>query len=260
MNVLINLVTLYNHLPYENSYRSVIKCILTHIDEMPNATIYDVADFTASSRATVWRLVKMLGYTSYAEFSNELNRIIRQPSYYNWACVAGRNSTLEEIVDGAAERIQDMTALVKETCLEEQFTTLIDLLHEKRRVCFYNLPTSGTYFLVQNLFLSGKEVGEYALYMDMLEDASQATPDTLIFSCPLEYPDMMDLLAVFERAKERGATLVIGTDENSRYAKVADYLLFAGKSSAKNKRIYKRVYEELFSVMSDVYRIQYMDQ
>ena len=74
----------------DSTYRSVIKEILNHLESMADATIFDVAEITASSRTTIWRMIKMLGYDSYSEFHHELKKIITQYSYcllYTSRCV-----------------------------------------------------------------------------------------------------------------------------------------------------------------------------
>ena len=76
MNVLQNLVELYNHLPMDSTYREVAKGILTHLEEVADATIYDVAELTCSSRTTVWRMIQKMGYGSYSEFRHALKQSV----------------------------------------------------------------------------------------------------------------------------------------------------------------------------------------
>ena len=61
MNVLQNLMELYNQLPADSTYRVVAKGILENLSAAAEGTIYDVAELTDSSRTTVWRMVQKMG-------------------------------------------------------------------------------------------------------------------------------------------------------------------------------------------------------
>ena len=65
MNVLQNLIELYNQLSQDSTYREVVRGILTNLEEASHASIYELADLTSSSRTTIWRMLKLLGYEQH---------------------------------------------------------------------------------------------------------------------------------------------------------------------------------------------------
>ena len=83
MNVLQNLVELYNHLPQDNTYRGIAGTILQHLPEMKEISVYDVAEMADASRTTVWRMVQMMGYENFTDFRYALQQAASKYSYYN---------------------------------------------------------------------------------------------------------------------------------------------------------------------------------
>lgn len=68
VNVLQNLIELYNHLSWDSTYRDVVRGILMNLQEAADASIYELAELTNSSRTTIWRMLKLLGYDNYSAF------------------------------------------------------------------------------------------------------------------------------------------------------------------------------------------------
>ena len=62
MNIFQNMIELYNHLSPGSTYRFALKGILMNLREVCDASIYELADLTSSSRTTIWRMLQMLGY------------------------------------------------------------------------------------------------------------------------------------------------------------------------------------------------------
>lgn len=258
MNVFINLISLYNHLPVSSTYRAVIQGILENLDQMKNATIFDVAEITAASRATVWRMVKLMGYRSYREFHHELQKVLSQYSYYNWGLSQRKPDPGQSISGMAVEMLQESAILVSNLfsgTLPEQIAAI---LHSADRVSFYDLPDSSTYFLVQNLAMAGKRIGQFNLFPEMLNDTDSLTADSVIFSAPLEFPDMLDMSPIFARAKAQGATVVLGTDMQSKYKQYGDIFLFPTDLHLKYPAAKKQAYHTLFVIVSDIFRQRYM--
>lgn len=258
MNVLMNLISLYNHLLMDSTYRSVIKEILNHLESMADATIFDVAEITASSRTTIWRMIKMLGYDSYSEFHHELKKIITQYSYYNWSLPVSKESNNKEVIHMASELLAESGKLVKEFISEQLLIQIVEHLYKADHISFYDFPSTSVYFLIQNLAMSGKSAGVFNLWPEMLADAKYLTCNSVVFAYPIEAQDMKDLTPVLKLVKKNKATLILGSLSNNRYGSYADYSLFPSKLSLTYPLSIRYAFEMLLMMISELYRIKYI--
>lgn len=58
MDSIEKLIDYYNKSSEEDMYHNVVKHMLKHLEDLENATIYDMAEFCYSSPSTISRLVK----------------------------------------------------------------------------------------------------------------------------------------------------------------------------------------------------------
>ena len=259
MNVLMNLISLYNHLPLDSTYRAVIKGILNNLNAMADATIFDVAEITASSRTTIWRMLKMIGYESYSEFHHELKKIITQYSYYNWGLPITKSSNSEDIISMAPLLLEESSWLLKNYISEATLTQIVELLHHSTHVSFYDFPSTSTYFLIQNLAMTGKDVGVFNLWPEMMSDTHYLTSDSIVFAYPIVAQDMKDLTPIFRLVKEKGAILVLGSLNNTHYGDFADYLLFPSNLSLTFPLSIRYAFEMLLVMISELYRKRFIN-
>lgn len=256
MNVLQNLVELYNHLPMDSTYREVAGGILNHLEEVADATIYDVAELTASSRTTVWRMIQKMGYGSYSEFRHALKQSVSHYSYFNRLLpFENRQDRIEEVFTG---QLKYMQKLLKEDLSEEALRSMAKLVAEKNRIGFYFPFHNGAISAFQqNLAMAGKETGAYCLLPDMLSDAEKMGEDGLVFCVTIEHAEAQDMSRIFQTLKERSAQIVMFSSSNSRYDSYVDlHLCSAGGSTSVMSEIMRcEVY--LFA-LSEVFRREYL--
>ncbi len=258
VNVLQNLVTLYNQLPLDNTYRTVVQGILNHLDEMPEATMYDVADFTNASRTTVWRTVQRMGYSSYTEFHTALKIALTQYHYYNRLIPATQCKTTEDLLRATINNLRNTTELAASTLSVQQIDQTVELLHQAKRISFYyHALISSTTSLMINLAMDGKQTGCFYLYPDMYTDVQSLDENSLIFARTLEYAETMDLDPIFALAKARGATVFL-SNSNSRYLKYADFSLQIPNQPQRNSSP-PLVFDHFLLAVSECYRQKYID-
>ena len=197
MDALHTLVEFYNHLPLESTYRTVAGGILAHLDQLGEATIYDIAELTASSRTTIWRMVQKMGYDSYAEFRYALRAALGQYTYYNRPIPAERCTGDRETVAAFAQQLRDGAAVLEAWFTPERLQELAALL----------------------------------------ADAATRDAHALVWLAPVEVASSMDMDPLFRLVQERGAGVVLTADERSRYVPYADELLFAGMHLPENSRL-----------------------
>ena len=259
MDALHTLVEFYNHLPLESTYRTVAGGILAHLDQLGEATIYDMAELTASSRTTIWRMVQKMGYDSYAEFRYALRAALGQYTYYNRPIPAERCTGDRETVAAFAQQLRDGAAVLEAWFTPERLQELAALLYQARRVCFYlpfRFPSVAS--LQINLAMTGRESSFQCLLPDMLADAATLDEHALVWLAPVEVASSMDMDPLFRLVQERGAGVILTADERSRYVTYADELLFAGMGLPENSRLTGLEFG-LYAV-SECFRRQYIEK
>lgn len=256
MNVLQNLVELYNHLPMDSTYRDVAKGILTHLEEVADATIYDVAELTCSSRTTVWRMIQKMGYGSYSEFRHALKQSVDHYPYYNRLLPVDRKQEkTEEVFSGQLKRVLKS---LKDDISEDALLEVAALVAQKQKIGFYfPFRSSAVSSFQQNLAMAGKETGAYCLLPDMLLDAETMDEGGLVFCVTIEHAEAQDMSRIFQALKERGARIAMFSSGKSRYESFVDIHLCNVHDSASVMSEIVRCEMYLFA-LSEVFRREYL--
>lgn len=256
MNVLQNLVELYNHLPMDSTYRDVAKGILTHLEEVADATIYDVAELTCSSRTTVWRMLQKMGYKSYSEFRHALKQSVDHYSYYNRLLPPGQEE--EPVEEVFASQMKAVMKTLRTDLGEEKLGQMAGLMAEKNKISFY-MPfrSVAVSVLQQNLAMAAKETAACCLLSDMLEDAGSMDPNGLVFCATIEHAETQDMTPLFQMLKERGVQIALFSAGTSRYERLVDFHLCRenGGTSAMNAVMRSELY--LFA-LNEMFRRKYL--
>lgn len=256
MNVLQNLVELYNHLPMDSTYREVAKGILTNLEEVADATIYDVAELTASSRTTVWRMIQKMGYSSYSEFRHALKQSVSHYSYYNRLLpLCPGDEPVEEVF---ASQIKAVAKSLKKDLDGEGLKEMAGLVAGKRQVGFYMPFHSGAVTTFQqNLSMAGKVTAALSLLPDMMEDAGHMEPEGMAFCVTIEHAEAQDMTPLFRTLKERGAQIALFSSGRSRYEDFVDFHLCGGNEGGSAMNSVMRCELYLFA-LSEVFRREYL--
>jgi DNA-binding MurR/RpiR family transcriptional regulator len=260
MNVLQNLMELYNKLPIDSTYRSVAKGILENLNRIGDMTIYEVADITNSSRTTVWRMVQKMGYENYSDFRHALKAAVSQYTYYNRMLPLENTQNIEKVVGSFVSRMQHDLSLIETNLTTDRLIELTDILKYTKRISFY-LPyrTYAIYSLQQNLAMDGKQTSYFCLLPEMLEDVKQLDESSLVIASSIEFAETLDMSAVFKTAKQKGAMLLLASGKKSRYSHFADeFLLDPGEENTY--QALSSILEILFLSMSEIYRTRFVDK
>ncbi len=220
MNVLQSLIELYNHLSPDSTYRHVLEVILTHLQEAADASIYDLAELTDSSRTTIWRMLQMLGFDSYARFRSALKQAVENYPFYNRIL----NCPGSEIRQRASAQLRDAARWLEEQLPTEELTRMAKLVSEKREVFFFfPYRTAAIYSFQQNLAFAGKRTALCCLLPEMLQLAETAGEDTLAVCMTIEYAETNNWKPLFERLSQGGAEIAMCG--HTRYDRFVDYPL-----------------------------------
>ncbi len=259
MNVLQNLMELYNQLPLDSTYRIVAKGILENLDKVSDATIYDIAEMTNSSRTTIWRMVQKMGYSTYSDFRYALKAAVSQYTYYNRMLPEQEARHENNIIPAFLSRLHKSYEFMEQKLNLTKIDALAKELHQAERISFY-MPFRiySIYSLQQNLAMAGKSTGYFCLLPDMLEDAKTLDSKSLLFVNTFEFAETMDMSPVFFTAKEKGSKIILSNTYKSRYQSYADQLMFEVEPDSGSDHVSSIIFEVFILVLSEVYRSQYI--
>ena len=259
MNVLQNLMELYNQLPADSTYRVVAKGILENLSAAAEGTIYDVAELTDSSRTTVWRMVQKMGYKNYSDFRYALKAAVSQYTYYN-RVLSGRLD-IDGIMAECGVQLKAAWKLVEKNFSREQAIGLAQRIHSRKKIRFYFYARYySIYSFQQNLAMDGKDTAYYLLLPEMLSDAKSLGEDSIVFINSIEFSETMDLSPVFEILRRQKCHIVLANCGKSRYEGQADEILFRAAEFSDAMGIASNtVFETFFVMISEIYRRLYLN-
>lgn len=231
MNVFQNLIELYNHLSPDSTYKEVAGGTLKNLREAADASIYELAELTNSSRTTIYRMMQMLGYENYVDFRRALKQAVENYPYYNRLL----DSEVKGIAPSVSERIlsqlAEVTESVKQYLSDDEIREMAEIVSKKRQVLFF-LPyqSDAVYSFQQNLSMAGIETASFCLFPEMLKSAGKADEGTLVFVMAIEHAETMNLTPVFRTLSEKGAEVAFLLPEKTRYRDYIDYPLCGERS------------------------------
>ena len=258
MNVLQSLTELYNSQDIDSVYRELALKILGNLDQMRRVTIYDIADLTNSSRTTVWRLVQKLGYESFSDFRYALQSAASQYVYYNRMIEQRKTTSGAALLKGLSGQLSETNKLLSELITAEELDELTDEIADASKVHFY-LPfrTSFVYSFQQNLWVDGKNSEYQCLLPQMLSATRYLDDRSITLISTIEYAETQDMTRVFETVKEKGSTIWLTGNADSRYADYADRQLLVSKAPPA---VWIIAFELFILALSERYRGKFIDK
>ena len=258
MNVLQNLVELYNQLPEDSTYKEVARRMLANLDEVAERTIYEVAELTNSSRTTVWRMVQKMGYENYSDFHHALRQAVGNYTYYNRILRPECCADEESIVGAFIQNMKSVRTIMEKNFSEQRISALAEKIHKADKILFF-IPyrTFAIAAFQQNLSMTGKITDYVCLYPDMLESCRQLTADSIVFIDTIDHAEAMNVLEIFGRAKKAGAHIIKITKPRAPYDSYTDQVLLnfdmvGDVSTNMNLTV------NYFLILSEIYRKKYI--
>lgn len=141
----------------DDLYRVTTEYILSNLDKLPNASIYDMADICFTSTSTISRLVKKLGFESYVDLKAKIVYALENHRYLN------RNTRDIELVDDKdivdlyfnflINNILDLKSMVS----YEMVRNISDHLWEAEEVILFGTPNVPLNNIQKFMVLSNKK-------------------------------------------------------------------------------------------------------
>ena len=257
MNVIQALTELYNSQNMDSVYRDLALKILGNLDQMRKVTIYDIADLTNSSRTTVWRLVEKLGYDNFSDFRFALQSASAQYVYYNRMVEQRKSISGERLLSEISAQLTEAKRLVSQLISMELVDELTDEISDASKLHFY-LPfrTSFVYSFQQNLWIDGKNTEYQCLIPQMMEAAKYLDENSIVLISTIEFTETQDMTKVFEAIKEKGSTVWLTGNAESRFVDYADRRLLEANAKPAAWLI---AFESFILILSERYRGKYID-
>ncbi len=219
-----------HHIEATQTEKVIIDYILSSLDSMPELTIYQLAEQTFASPASISRLCKKLGFKGYSDFQKAV--IYEQASRNTY--LEGRvidfakNSTIEEIMDGMISRnILGMEEL-KQLMSEESILKTVELIEASNNLSFFGMGASLIVAMdAQMKFIRGNKMAmvNQDWHSQLLVARNMKRGDlafTISYSGETE-----EMVEVTRAAKSNGAKIITLTNQdNSTIANLADINLF----------------------------------
>ena len=259
MNVLQNLTQLYNQLPSDSTYKDVAGKILTNLEEVSNATIYDAAELTNASRTTLWRLVQKMGYENYSDFRHALKQAVSQYTYYNRILLPEQCTDADTIMSSCLHQTKLVRSLIEKNIKSDMLVELAQICHEADHSAFY-FP-SQIYTIAsfqQNLAMSGIATSYCCLHPEILENVQTLTDKTIIIIDTIDCAESMDMTEIFSRAKQIGAKVFRMSRSGARYQMYTDKILL-DFNPGKDIGACLSTTTMYFLMLSEIYRHLYLN-
>ena len=219
-----------HHIEATQTEKVIIDYILSSLDSMSELTIYQLAEQTFASPASISRLCKKLGFKGYSDFQKAV--IYEQASRNTY--LEGRvidfakNSTIEEIMDGMISRnILGMEEL-KQLMSEESILKTVELIEASNNLSFFGMGASLIVAMdAQMKFIRGNKMAmvNQDWHSQLLVARNMKRGDlafTISYSGETE-----EMVEVTRAAKSNGAKIITLTNQdNSTIANLADVNLF----------------------------------
>ena len=257
MNVLMNLIELYNHLPSESTYKETIHLILANLNEAADASIYTLSDITGSSRSTIKRLLDRLGYKNYSEFHEALRLAVNNYTYYNR--ILPRTIPETDIVPTILNEVRQTSDIRSADLAPDALRGMASVIHDKEQVVFY-MPGSSVVIsaLQQNLFIAGTKAISVTSMHEMLNCTDHLDSNCVVFVKTLDFPETQDLTPVFKKLKANGVGIYYLGTPKTRYSSYIDRYIMADLTGRDfiNTVLSNDVY---FYALNEVFRRAYID-
>ncbi len=258
MNVLQNLIELYDHLTIESTYRSVVRKILLNLKEASEANVYDLAELTESSRTTIWRMLQMLGYERFTDFHYALKQAVKHYSYYNRVIQTSRMHSEDDIITKVTDHMDAAAQDVKQDLNSEQIRKLAKRIVESEGVYFffpYRTAAIGSF--QQNLAMAGIETNVVCLLPDMLSCSETMRENCVVFCMTIEHAEAQDMTGIFERLEEHNAYTVLFTGGETKYDEYVKELLCSDpRPESAIESVFR--FEAYIFALSEIFRKLYI--
>ena len=194
----------------------------------------------------------------FSDFRYALQSAASQYVYYNRMIEQRKTASGAALLNGLSRQLSDTNKLLSQSVTAEEIDELTDEIANASKVHFY-LPfrTSFVYSFQQNLWINGKNSEYQCLLPQMLSSTRYLDDRSIVLISTIEYAETLDMTRVFETIKEKGSTIWLSGNTESRYEDYADRQLLVSKAPPA---VWIIAFELFILALSERYRSKFIDK
>ncbi len=203
MNVIENMLMIYNTTRTEDTNHRILYTWLRSLRQIPKMKITELADFSYTSASTVNRLVHVLGFSKYTAFIHALQTCIDQYpglNHFSPPAAAPEGAGLHDAFLGIIDTYTDeIRGLAESGC----FAEIAQAMHDAPQVTIFSYAAMLCEFNLQfDLFFSGTPCEVIPYDIAKLEYSRNLKPGSFVL---VFYPNRLDDLAILREVLRNAA-------------------------------------------------------
>ncbi len=203
MNVIENMLMIYNTTRTEDTNHRILYTWLTSLHQVPKMKIAELADYSYTSTSTVNRLIHILGFSKYTAFIHALQTCIDQYPGLNHFSPPSAAAEGSGIHDAFLNIIHTYLDEIRRLADTGCFTEISKAMHDAPQVTIFSYAAMLCEFNLQfDLFLSGTTCEVIPYDIAKLEYSRNLTPDSFVL---VFYPNRLDDLAILREVLANAA-------------------------------------------------------
>jgi RpiR family carbohydrate utilization transcriptional regulator len=212
------------HSSLSKSEKKVADYILSRPEDVIHHSITELAEIVGVGEATVYRLVRKLGFDGFQRFKIELARQLSREEV-----------TEEGPLQSIVSEIEDVIKTLKKISNYEDFAKAVDYIVESDRVVFFGVGLSGVVAQYGGIKLSMLRIPAFYYndpHLQVVVAANLTEKDTVIAIS--HSGNIRDTVKSAKVAKDvRAKVIVITAGMDSPLSKIGDIVLYSGSQGRK---------------------------
>ena len=208
------------------SEKKVADYILSSPEDVIHHSITELSEIVGVGEATVYRLVRRLGFEGFQSFKIELARELSREEVTGEA---------EEPLKSLISEIEDVIDTMKKMSSYEDFERAVDMIISSDRVIFFGVGLAGVVAQYGSVKFSMLRIPSFYYndpHLQVVVASSLSEKDTVVSIS--HSGNIRDTVKSTKIAKDVGAkTVVITSGVNSPLSKVGDVVLYSGPPGRK---------------------------
>lgn len=139
ISIMARLLNFVNFGDGKASEYDVARMIVKHYQEIPQLTIYELADLCFVSASTITRFVRKLGYASYKDFKDEIASTFAIDVDYDKKVVNAKETDLQSIFQTYTQNVIENIQFTYENIDYGQMERIASMLHDASSIAFFGL-------------------------------------------------------------------------------------------------------------------------
>ena len=207
MNTITKLIALYNN-KSETIYHNMVGLMLEHIHELPQMSIYEVADVCFSSTTAISRFVRKLEYENFNSFKMSLHNALNYyPQSNRKMSVTKQNKTnnfIEQYLDLLCAQIHSIRNHISLEMIDE----IASIISNSYQVVFVSPAMYGFDSFQFDLIIDKKKTFFSDNLSNSLEDIQKVDSDTAVLFFISAERESERTRMLLKKAKEQGGKVI----------------------------------------------------